>query len=93
MTKVVKRRGKEEPFDEKKTYDSVFSACKECDLPDSESEKIATEVTANVKKFVESRKEINSTEIFGHIMELLAKHHEAVAFMYQTHRDLSAVKV
>lgn len=88
MTNVVKRRGKNETFDEKKVYASVFSACKECDLPDSEAEKISNQVAADVNKFVQSKKEVNSTEIFGHIIELLAEHHEAVAFMYQTHREL-----
>ncbi|MBN1169634.1 hypothetical protein JXA56_01285 [Candidatus Micrarchaeota archaeon] len=90
MTKVVKRRGKEEPFDEKKFYDSVFSACKECDLGDDDARKISDKVTADINKFVGSRDEINTTEIFAYALQLLAQHHEAVAFMYQTHRDLSS---
>lgn len=88
MAIVVKRRGKQEKFDERKAYASVYSACMECDLGERESEKIAERLTVVLKKHFQDRKQINSTEIFGYIIERLAKEHEAVAFMYQTHRDI-----
>jgi hypothetical protein len=52
-------------------------------------ENIATKIIADLKKFLKGKKEVNSTEIFGFVIQKLAKDHEAAAFMYQTHRDLS----
>ncbi len=87
MAKVVKRRGKDEPFDESKVYNSVYQACRECDLTESESETIANDITDEVKEFVEQKQSVNTSEIFGFVLQRLAKEHEAVAFMFQTHRE------
>ncbi len=89
MAVVVKRRGKKEAFDDKKVYGSVYSACMDCSLGEKDCERIAAKMLAEVVKFLKGRKEVNSTEIFGFIMQKLAKEHEAVAFMYETHRDIS----
>jgi transcriptional regulator NrdR family protein len=89
MAVVVKRRGKKEDFDEKKVYGSVYSACMDCSLGEKDCEKIASKMVAEVAKFLKGKKEVNSTEIFGLIMQKLAREHEAVAFMYETHRDIS----
>jgi len=91
MVTIVKRRGKNEPFDEKKVYNSVYSSCRDCDLNEAESKKIAEHTVDEVKKFFRDKKEINSTELFGFVVQNLAKHHEAVAFMYQTHREIPDV--
>ena len=88
MAVILKRRGKKEKFDEKKIYASIYSACMECDLTPSQSEKIADKITNDVKKFVKNRKSVNTTEVFGFVIQKLAREHEAVAFMYETHRDL-----
>ena len=88
MAFVVKRRGKVVPFDEEKLHSSIISACTECDLPGDEAEKIAAEVIRDVQKLFHDRKQVNSTEIFGHVIQILAKEHEAVAFMYETHREI-----
>ncbi|MBD3209922.1 hypothetical protein GF318_00920 [Candidatus Micrarchaeota archaeon] len=88
MAVIVKRRGKKEKFDEKKVYASVYSACVECDLTAQEAERIADNVTSEVKKFVKGKKQVNSTQIFGLVIQKLAKEHEAVAFMYETHREV-----
>lgn len=88
MAVIVKRRGKKEKFDEKKLYASVYSACVECDLSAQESERIAQRTTDEVKKFIKGKKEVNSTQLFGLVIQELAKEHEAVAFMYETHREV-----
>ncbi|MBU0527858.1 MAG: ATP cone domain-containing protein [Candidatus Micrarchaeota archaeon] len=88
MAIVVKRRGKNETYDDRKIYGSIYAACKDCDLGEKESEKIAEKTCSEVKKFLQGKKEVNSTEIFGFVLQKLAKEHEAVAFMYQTHRDI-----
>ncbi len=88
MAIVVKRRGKNEAYDNRKIYGSVYAACMDCDLGEKESEKIADKTCSEVNKFLHGKKEVNSTELFGFVLQKLAREHEAVAFMYQTHRDL-----
>ncbi|HSB46617.1 MAG TPA: ATP cone domain-containing protein [Candidatus Bilamarchaeum sp.] len=89
MSLVVKRRGKKETFDEKKVYGSVYAACMDCSVGEKLCENIAAKIVADLKKFLKGRKEVNSTEIFGFVIQRLAKEHEPAAFMYETHRDLS----
>lgn len=93
MVSVVKRRGKSEEFNGEKLFSSVFSACMECELGEREAKIIANMTLDAVRKRFSSVNEINSTEIFGAVIEILAKEHEAVAFMYQTHRDMNDVYV
>lgn len=93
MVSVVKRRGKVEPFDEDKLFNSVMSACKECELNEREGKLISSSAVEAVKEHFDRVDQINSTEIFGAVIETLAKEHEAVAFMYQTHRDMNDVYV
>lgn len=93
MVSVVKRRGKSEDFNEQKLFNSVFSACRECELDERESKIISNLTVEAVKKHFSKTGEINSTEIFGAVIEYLAKEHEAVAFMYQTHRDMDDIYV
>jgi transcriptional regulator NrdR family protein len=89
MAVVVKRRGKKEVFDERKVYASVYSACMECELGEKKCEETAKKIVDEVKKFLKGKKEVNSTEIFGFVIQKLAKDNEPAAFMYQTHRDIS----
>ena len=86
---VVKRRGHQELFDERKIYGSIYSACSSCDLHNTDCEKIADQVVSELKKSFAGKKEINSTEIFGLVISILAKYHEDAAVMYQLHRDIS----
>ncbi len=88
MAIVVKRRGKREKFDERKVYASIYSACIDCDLGEKDSEKIAEKLVLGLKKSMKGKHEINSTEIFGFVLQKLAHEYEPAAFMYQTHRDL-----
>ena len=89
VTLVVKRRGHSEHFDERKVYGSVYSACSNCDLHEKECEKLAEQVIEELKKAMATKKEINSTEIFGLVISILAKYHEDAALMYEVHRDIS----
>lgn len=89
MPIIFKRRGKTEKFDEKKLYASVYSACIDCDLSASEAERISETMLKETKKFLRGRKKVNSTEIFGFVVQKLAREHEAVAFMYETHREVA----
>lgn len=87
MAVVVKRRGKSEEFDEKKIYESVHAACMECKMGEKEADALSWKMVDEVKKFLRGKEEVNSTEIFGLVIQKLAKAHEPAAFMYQTHRE------
>ncbi|MBU0531966.1 hypothetical protein KKB44_00565 [Candidatus Micrarchaeota archaeon] len=89
MVVIIKRRGKKEKFDERKVYASIYAACMDCDLPPTKAELIAENVTKEVNKFIKGKKKVNSTEIFGFVIQKLAREHEAVAFMYETHREVA----
>ncbi len=89
MVAIVKRRGQKQEFDEKKVYGSVYAACMACQLHEKECEKISDSMVDEVKKFLKGKKEVNSTEIFGLVVQKLAKIREDAAFMYETHREIS----
>lgn len=89
LTLVVKRRGHREHFDERKVYGSIYAACSNCELHEKECEKLAEQVVNELKKVLVGKKEINSTEIFGLVISVLAKYHEDAALMYELHRDIS----
>jgi transcriptional regulator NrdR family protein len=91
MLMIVKRRGKHEPFDEKKVYASVYAACMDCALGENGSEKLAKEMTDKVRAFMKGKDEVNTSEIFGFVLQHLAKINEPAAFMYQTHREIPKV--
>jgi transcriptional regulator NrdR family protein len=88
MVTVVKRRGHKENFNEEKAYASVYSACMECSLGVQKCEDVSQHIMTELKHFLKTRKEVNSTEIFGFILQKLAKISEPAAFMYETHREL-----
>lgn len=86
---VIKRKGHKEKFDERKIYGSVYAACKICEMPEKNCEKIAASVTKDVKSMVKKKKMMNSEDIFRNVIRMLKKRHKDAAFMYETHRDVS----
>jgi transcriptional regulator NrdR family protein len=88
MVTVVKRRGHKETFDEKKVYASIYAACMDCSLGVKKCEGISEHITSELKNHLRSKREVNSTEIFGFVMERLARFNEPSAFMYETHREM-----
>ena len=85
MQVIVKRKGHKERFDEKKVYGSVYSACASAHCDETQCEKIAEELTRKIKKFVKSKKEIQSTEIRKKIEGELKKKDDELAFFYEQH--------
>lgn len=88
MLKVIKRRGKEEPFEETKAYASIYAACIGCALGEKKSDEIARSITKELIQFLKGKKDVNSTMIFGFVVQRLAAINEPAAFMYETHREL-----
>lgn len=86
---IVKRKGHEEEFDEKKVYGSTYAACLNTQLKHTESEKIAAKVAKEIKAWTKTKKTVNSTQIFKQTISVIKKHNKDAAFMYETHRDIS----
>ena len=86
---IVKRKGHLEEYDEKKVYGSCYAACSAAQLTSKECEAIAEAVTKEVNKKVRAKPKITSTEIFHTVVRHLKKHNKEVAFLYETHRDVS----
>ena len=88
MKHVVKRHGHKEAFDERKLYASVYSASLNIDHEESIAEKMAGDVTAEIKKWISDRKEVSSHEIKKKAHQLLLKMDHDVALMYETFMDI-----
>lgn len=86
---IVKRRGHQEKFDERKVYASVYAACLATHRDERKSEKHAREISAGVKDWLKNKETITSDEIFEKVIELFEKYDKLAAFLYKTHRDIS----
>lgn len=86
---VVKRKGRKEKFDERKVYGSVYSACRAEGYDEKKCEKMSAAVTKALKAHIKGKKQVTSTEIFRVALKHLRKHDRGVAFLYETHRDIS----
>ena len=86
---IVKRQGHSEKYDERKVYASCYSACLGTHLTKTEAEKICEIVTKEVTQWIKAQKEVTSDQIFDKVVDTLKSVHPTVAFMYETHRDIS----
>lgn len=86
---VVKRKGHSEEFDEKKTYGSIYWACKSSHLHSQKCEEISEKVLEELKKEIKNHNAVDSDTIFKFISRELTKHSKDAAYMYRTHRDIS----
>jgi transcriptional regulator NrdR family protein len=86
---IIKRRGHKEVFDQRKVYFSCFSACRSCHLDDKKAGRICDGVVREVKGMLGKKKSATSNDIFLQIVKSLKKRNQDVAFMYETHRDIS----
>jgi len=86
---IVKRRGHNELYDERKVYGSCYFACRNAHLTEKEAEEISGKVTAKVSMLVKNKKMISSDAIFNILIHELKKYNGDAAFLYETHRDLS----
>ncbi len=89
MKHIVKRHGHTERFDERKVYASCYAACLSSHVEHRHAEKICEVVVQGIKKWIAKKKEVNSHDISQETAKLIRKHNKNVAFMYETHRDIS----
>jgi transcriptional regulator NrdR family protein len=88
MQHIVKRAGHQEPFDPRKTYASVYSACMNLRMPAQEAELIADHVTKAVQDWLNSRASVTSHQLAEIIHRQLHMCQPHAAYMYRTHDDL-----
>ena len=86
---IVKRRGHQEEFDERKVYASCYAACLNTQIEHTKAEKICGKVSKEVKTWARKKKIVDSSDIFRKTIDALKKHDKDAAFMYETHRDIS----
>ncbi len=86
---IIKRRGHEEEFDERKVYASCYAACLNASMKPIQAEKVCEKITKQIGKEVKSNKCTTSDHIFHRVAELLEKYDKNAAFMYKMHRDIS----
>jgi transcriptional regulator NrdR family protein len=89
MDHIVKRKGHKEKFDERKIYASVFAACMVLRMKDEEAELIAHMVSDEVEKELKDVKEMDAHKIHKLVTQSLKKYNSDVAYIYDTHRDIS----
>lgn len=89
MEHIVKRKGHKERFDERKVYASVFAACMTLRMSDEEGEMIAHMVSHEVSDEFKTVHEVSSHSIHNFVVKSLKKYNSDVAYIYDTHRDIS----
>ena len=89
MKHIVKRKGHKEPFDEKKIYASVYSACLTLRMSDEEAETISQMVTDEINSEIKATNEISSEQLQTAVAKSLKKYHPDAAYIYKTHKDVS----
>jgi len=86
---VVKRAGHEEIFDERKVYASCYYAARASHLKSGDAEKLCEGVSKDIKKWIKTSACVTAHQIHVQVAKSLRKYNKDVAFMYNTHRDIS----
>ena len=86
---VVKRAGHEELYDERKVYATCYYAAKATHLKTKKVEEICGKVVKEVNNWITKCKCVTAHQIHKQIVKSLRKYQRDVAFMYDTHRDIS----
>lgn len=85
MPNVVKRKGHEEEFDERKVYVSVYEACASAHRDADECEYIAEDITSRVRALADSTDVLPAADIRALVNEELGKRDEELSFFYDMH--------
>lgn len=88
MTHIVKRAGREQPYDSKKLYASIYAVCLSVREPVGSAELIAQEVVESVEKWLAPKHLVTGNDI----RRQAAAHLEAInpnaAYLYAHQRVL-----
>lgn len=86
---IIKRKGRQELFDERKVYASCFAAALNGHLSKEDAERLAEDVTNEIKSWISLKPEVSSEELFSKTIEFLNKKNPEIGFLYEAHRDIS----
>lgn len=86
---IVKRKGHSEPFDARKLYASVYSACLALRIPQGEAELVAEEVVSNVTSWISPKKEVTSHDISLQAHKHLNPLNSDAAYLYKHHNSIN----
>ena len=89
MKHIVKRAGHAEPYDEKKVYAAVFSACMALREPAASAELIADKVTNDVNEWIEKKHEVTANDIRNQASKHLENYSPDAAYLFKHHRIVS----
>lgn len=89
--KVCKRQGEKESFDERKLYASIYYPAREADYSEKEAEELAEKIVDKLKDWIENHEDnvFTSKELREETRDQLESIDPDVAFLYETHLDLS----
>ena len=85
MAIVVKRQGRQELFDERKLYASIYAACTSANFGEKKCEKVAENICKKVIKFMSRKKKISSIDLRKKVEAELKKIDAELAFFYEQH--------
>ncbi|HMT18932.1 MAG TPA: ATP cone domain-containing protein [Candidatus Saccharibacteria bacterium] len=86
MQHIVKRAGHKEPYDERKLYASIFSACQSVREPEGSAELIAEKVARDMAEWIKTKYVVTSNDIRHQAALHLHVYHPDAAYMYLHHR-------
>ena len=89
MKPIVKRKGIEQKFDERKVYASCYNACLNVPIKQRETEEICEKVCKDIKGWIKGKKMVTSKQVFAATTRFLKNYSKEAAFMYKTHRDVN----
>ncbi|MDA1196700.1 MAG: hypothetical protein O2779_01920 [Nanoarchaeota archaeon] len=87
---IIKVKGHQEDYNEKKVYKSIYAAALNCEYTEEKAKRIASDVTAKVthalKRDVKKGACVGSTFVSGLVIDYTADRH--VRLMYKHHMDI-----
>lgn len=86
---IVKRAGHTEPYDERKVYASVYSACMAVRETQATAELVADKVTEEMKTWLNKKHEVTSHDIRTHAAVHLKNYNDDAAWILKHHRNIS----
>jgi len=84
---IVKRKGHTEPYDSRKLYASVYSACLSVRATEGEAELVAAKVVEDVNNWLGKKHEVTASDIRRVAAKHFGAYNSSAAYMYRNHRE------
>jgi transcriptional regulator NrdR family protein len=86
---IIKRKGREERYDERKVYASCYAASLSAHVHKTDAEQICAKVCKEINSWLKGKPSVTSNQLFEQIAKTINQYHRDSAFMYRTHRDIN----